>query len=123
MHDTVEDTDTTVKDIEKIWGKEVARLVDSLTKIQRLKLSKIQSEEFEAEDHRKILIGMAKDIRVILVKLADRLHNLRTLSSLKEENDGYMLLSIDDNQEWEAVQQAIQENDDLENDIPEGPVM
>ena len=85
LHDTVEDTDTTIKDIEKIWGKEVARLVDSLTKIQRLKLSKIQSEEFEAEDHRKILIGMAKDIRVILVKLADRLHNLRTLASLKEE--------------------------------------
>ena len=82
LHDVVEDTDVTVKDIEKRWGTEVAKLVDSLTKIQRLKLSKMQSEEFEAEDHRKIFIGMARDIRVILIKLADRLHNLRTLSAL-----------------------------------------
>ncbi|MBO4682544.1 MAG: bifunctional (p)ppGpp synthetase/guanosine-3',5'-bis(diphosphate) 3'-pyrophosphohydrolase, partial [Bacilli bacterium] len=52
---------------------------------QRLKLSKITSEEFEAEDHRKILIGMAKDIRVIIIKLADRLHNLRTLGALSKE--------------------------------------
>ena len=85
LHDVVEDTDTSIETIEKMWDKEVALLVDSLTKIQRLKLSKIESEDFEAEDHRKILIGMAKDIRVILVKLADRLHNLRTLASLKPE--------------------------------------
>jgi len=85
LHDVVEDTDVTIDDIEKMFGPEVARLVDSLTKIQRLKLSKITSEEFEAEDHRKILIGMAKDIRVIIIKLADRLHNLRTLASLSPE--------------------------------------
>ena len=85
LHDVVEDTDTTIEDIEKIWGSDIAKIVDSLTKIQRLKLSKIESEEFEAEDHRKILIGMAKDIRVILIKLADRLHNLRTLGSLSKE--------------------------------------
>ena len=85
LHDVVEDTETTVEDIEKIWGSDIAKIVDSLTKIQRLKLSKIESEEFEAEDHRKILIGMAKDIRVILVKLADRLHNLRTLGALSPE--------------------------------------
>ncbi len=85
LHDVVEDTDVTVEDIEKRWGSDVAKLVDSLTKIQRLKLSKIDSEDFEAEDHRKIFIGMAKDIRVIIIKLADRLHNMRTLSSLKEE--------------------------------------
>ena len=85
LHDVVEDTDTTVEDIEKIWGSDVSKIVDSLTKIQRLKLSKIDSEEFEAEDHRKILIGMAKDIRVIIIKLADRLHNLRTLGALSPE--------------------------------------
>ena len=82
LHDVVEDTDVSIEEIEKRWGSEVAKLVDSLTKIQRLKLSKIDATDFEAEDHRKIFIGMAKDIRVILIKLADRLHNMRTLSSL-----------------------------------------
>ncbi len=85
LHDVVEDTDVTVAEIEKRWGSEVAKIVDALTKIQRLKLSKISSEEFEAEDHRKILIGMAKDIRVIIIKLCDRLHNLRTLEALSPE--------------------------------------
>ena len=85
LHDVVEDTDTSIDDIKKIWGEEVAKIVDSLTKIQRLKLSKISSENFEAEDHRKIFIGMAKDIRVIIIKLADRLHNMRTLGSLSKE--------------------------------------
>lgn len=85
LHDVVEDTDTSIEYIKRIWGKEVAKMVDSLTKIQRMKLSKITAEDFEAEDHRKILIGMAKDIRVILIKLADRLHNLRTLASLSHE--------------------------------------
>ena len=82
LHDVVEDTDVTVDEIKKRWGEEVSKIVDALTKIQRLKLSKITSEEFEAEDHRKIFIGMAKDIRVIIIKLADRLHNLRTLGAL-----------------------------------------
>ena len=85
LHDVVEDTDVTVEDIKKKWGEEVSKIVDALTKIQRLKLSKITSEEFEAEDHRKIFIGMAKDIRVIIIKLADRLHNLRTLGALSYE--------------------------------------
>lgn len=85
LHDVVEDTDVTVEDIKKKWGEEVSKIVDALTKIQRLKLSKITSEEFEAEDHRKIFLGMAKDIRVILIKLADRLHNLRTLAALSPE--------------------------------------
>ena len=82
LHDVVEDTEVTVEEIQKRWGPEVAMIVDSLTKIQRLKLSKITSEEFEAEDHRKIFLGMAKDIRVIIIKLADRLHNMRTLAAL-----------------------------------------
>ena len=85
LHDVVEDTDVTIEDIKKRWGEEVAAIVDSLTKIQRLKLSKIDSVEFEAEDHRKIFLGMAKDIRVILIKLADRLHNMRTLEALSPE--------------------------------------
>ena len=85
LHDVVEDTDVSVDDITKKWGEEVSKIVDALTKIQRLKLSKITSEEFEAEDHRKIFIGMAKDIRVIIIKLADRLHNLRTLGALTQD--------------------------------------
>lgn len=85
LHDTVEDTDLTVEDIRAQFGEDVAFLVDSLTKIQRMKLSHRTEEDFEAEDHRKIFLGMAKDVRVILVKLADRLHNLRTLDALKPE--------------------------------------
>ena len=85
LHDVVEDTDVTIEEINKRWGEEVGKIVDALTKIQRLKLSKITSEEFEAEDHRKIFIGMAKDIRVIIIKLADRLHNLRTLGALNPD--------------------------------------
>lgn len=85
LHDVVEDTDTTINDIKKKWGEDVANIVDALTKIQRLKLSKMNASEFEAEDHRKIFLGMAKDIRVILIKLADRLHNLRTLGALSPE--------------------------------------
>ena len=85
LHDVVEDTDVTIDEIIKRWGDEVGLLVDSLTKIQRLKLSKFTAAEFEAEDHRKIFLGMARDIRVIIIKLADRLHNMRTLGALAPE--------------------------------------
>ena len=85
LHDVVEDTDVTIEEIKQRWGEQVAKLVDSLTKIQRLKLSRMQGADFEAEDHRKIFIGMAKDIRVIIIKLADRLHNMRTLAALSPE--------------------------------------
>ena len=85
LHDTVEDTDVTLEDIKERFGEDVMNLVDSLTKIQRLKLSHRTEEDFVYEDHRKIFLGMAKDVRVIVVKLADRLHNMRTLSSLKKE--------------------------------------
>lgn len=84
LHDVVEDTNTPIEEIKMLFGDDVAFLVNSLTKIQRLKLSKRTDEEFEAEDHRKIFLGMAKDVRVIIVKLADRLHNLRTLDFLSE---------------------------------------
>ncbi len=85
LHDVVEDTDTTIEEIQKKFGADVAHIVDALTKIQRLKLSHRTQEEFEAEDHRKIFLGMAKDLRVIIIKLADRLHNMRTIEALREE--------------------------------------
>lgn len=85
LHDVVEDTDTTIDEIKDRFGDEVAKIVDSLTKIQRMKLSHMTAEDFEAEDHRKIFLGMAQDVRVIIVKLADRLHNMRTLDSLSPE--------------------------------------
>lgn len=85
LHDVVEDTNYPLSEIEKRFGKDVCFLVDSVTKIQRMKLSKKYSENFEAEDHKKIFLGMAKDIRVIIIKLADRLHNMRTLEYLSKD--------------------------------------
>ena len=85
LHDVVEDTDTSLEVIKEKFGVDVMTIVDSLTKIQRLKLSHRTEDDFVAEDHRKIFLGMAKDIRVIIIKLADRLHNMRTLASLSEE--------------------------------------
>ena len=67
------------------FGEDVSKIVESLTKIQRMKLSHREYEDFEAEDHRKIFLGMAKDVRVIIIKLADRLHNMRTLSALENK--------------------------------------
>lgn len=77
LHDTIEDTPTTKDEIEKNFGKEVAVLVEALTKVTRL--SDYKNVEFTAENHRKIFVAMAKDVRVIIVKLSDRLHNMRTL--------------------------------------------
>lgn len=77
LHDTIEDTGTTREEIEKEFGDEVATLVEALTKVTRL--SDYKNVEFTAENHRKIFVAMAKDVRVIIVKLADRLHNMRTL--------------------------------------------
>ncbi len=83
LHDTVEDTDVTREDLEKQFGEEVGFLVESLTKISRLDFE--SGEEHQAENLRLMIISMARDIRVIMVKLADRLHNMRTLGYLKPE--------------------------------------
>ncbi len=83
LHDTLEDTHFTRKQIENEFGEEVAHLVDGVTKIDQLRL--VSREEAQAENFRKMLLSMAKDIRVILIKLADRLHNMRTLAPLADE--------------------------------------
>jgi GTP diphosphokinase / guanosine-3',5'-bis(diphosphate) 3'-diphosphatase len=80
LHDIVEDTDTTVEDIEEYFGPEIAHLVDGLTKIS--KLDHASTEERQALNMRKMLLAMVDDVRVVLVKLADRLHNMRTLEYL-----------------------------------------
>ena len=83
LHDVVEDTEATHQEIEDLFGKEIADLVDGLTKIRRLDL--VTKEAAQAENLRKLLLAMAKDIRVLLIKLADRLHNMRTLQFMKPE--------------------------------------
>ena len=80
LHDTIEDTKATYKTVEKEFGKEVADLVDGVTKISQLEGKVISSSK--AENFRKLILATSKDIRVLLVKLADRLHNMRTLSSV-----------------------------------------
>jgi GTP diphosphokinase / guanosine-3',5'-bis(diphosphate) 3'-diphosphatase len=83
LHDTVEDTLATLEAIEKLFGPEIARLVDGVTKLSRLELQSDHTKQ--AENFRKLVLAMSEDIRVLLVKLADRLHNMRTLRFLKDE--------------------------------------
>jgi len=83
IHDVVEDTDMTVADVEREFGKEIAAIVDGLTKIASLPFG--SSQERQVENYRKLLLSIAKDARVILIKLADRLHNMRTLEHLEAD--------------------------------------
>ena len=83
LHDVVEDTKYSIVQIEKIFGSEVAKIVDGLTKISKLKKEKILS--IQAENFRKMLLTLNDDIRVILIKIADRLHNMKTLDFLSED--------------------------------------
>ncbi|MFN8308490.1 MAG: bifunctional (p)ppGpp synthetase/guanosine-3',5'-bis(diphosphate) 3'-pyrophosphohydrolase [Chitinophagales bacterium] len=85
LHDVVEDTDVTLEDIEGHFNKEVAKIVDGLTKISGVFDMNSATASIQAENFRKLLLTLNDDIRVILVKLADRLHNMRTLDSLKRE--------------------------------------
>jgi GTP pyrophosphokinase len=84
LHDTVEDTLATVDEIEKLFGPNVARLVDGVTKLS--KIEAMTEKERAAENLRKFLLAMSEDLRVLLVKLADRLHNMRTLHFIKSED-------------------------------------
>ena len=83
LHDVVEDTEITEQEIRQEFGSEIAEMVQGVTKLGSMQFASI--EEQQVEDYRKMFLAMGKDIRVILIKLADRLHNMRTLKYLKRE--------------------------------------
>ena len=95
LHDTVEDTDVTIEEVEADFGPEVARMIDGVTKLDRIRFG--SREEAQAATIRKMVVAMAQDVRVLLIKLADRLHNLRTIGPLpveKQERIGRETLEV-----------------------------
>ncbi|MFN8186217.1 MAG: bifunctional (p)ppGpp synthetase/guanosine-3',5'-bis(diphosphate) 3'-pyrophosphohydrolase [Gaiellales bacterium] len=83
LHDVVEDTDVTIEQVEAEFGEEIARLVEGVTKLTRIRFQ--SREQAQAENYRKMIVAMAEDIRVIIIKLADRLHNMRTIEYLGKQ--------------------------------------
>src|SRR3982750_2572863 len=83
LHDTIEDTVATLDEIERLFGPEVGRLVDGVTKLSRIELQSDQTKQ--AENFRKLVLAMSEDIRVLLVKLADRLHSMETLAFIRDD--------------------------------------
>ncbi|MET0367599.1 MAG: HD domain-containing protein, partial [Methylobacterium sp.] len=83
LHDTVEDTEATLDEIRRLFGDEIGALVDGLTKLKRLDL--VSKQAAQGENFRKLLLAVAADVRVLLVKLADRLHNMRTLEHMRDD--------------------------------------
>lgn len=83
LHDVIEDTPATYQDMEQLFGKSVAELVEGVSKLDKLKFQ--DKKEAQAENFRKMIMAMVQDIRVVLIKLADRTHNMRTLGSLRPD--------------------------------------
>ena len=94
LHDVVEDTDVSIEKIKSLFGDEIASLVEGVTKIEKIHFKR--KEDYTSENLRKILLATAKDIRVMLIKLADRLHNMRTINAIEkiEKNKAFINYGI-----------------------------
>jgi GTP pyrophosphokinase len=115
LHDTVEDTHTTLEQLELTFGKEIARLVDGVTKLSRIELQSDHTKH--AENFRKLVLAMSEDIRVLLVKLADRLHNMQTLKYIQDP-DKRRRIAVETMEIYAPLAERIgmqQLKDDLEN--------